>query len=66
VVNPGFHSVPSGPERPDFGAAGTSVAKVLFLGLAALTATFVTMEIPLPRPAWRRGWVHRWPLQYHQ
>ena len=65
MVNPGFHSVPSGPERPDFGAAGTSAAKVLFLGLAALTATFAIME-SLLRPAWRRGWDHRWPLQYHQ
>jgi hypothetical protein len=37
-VKPGFHSVPANPEYPDFGAGGTSVTEVLFLGLAALTA----------------------------
>ena len=66
VVNPGFHSVPAGRERPDSGADGTSVTKVLFLGLAALTANFLYHGKPLLRSAWHRGGVHRWPLQYHQ
>jgi hypothetical protein len=39
MVNPGFHSVPAGPEHPDSGAGGTSVTEVLFLDPAALTAT---------------------------
>jgi hypothetical protein len=38
VVNPGVHSVPAGPGHPDFGAGGTSVTEVLFLGPAALAA----------------------------
>jgi hypothetical protein len=37
-VNPGVHSVPAGPEHSDFGAGGTSVTEVLFLGIAAATA----------------------------
>jgi hypothetical protein len=39
MVKPGFHSVPAGPEHTDFGAGGTSVTEVLFLGPAALTTT---------------------------
>jgi hypothetical protein len=37
-MNPGFHLVPVDPEYPDFGAVGTSVTEVLFLGPLALTA----------------------------
>ena len=39
MVNPGVHSVPAGPEHPDFGAGVTSVTEILFRGRAALTAT---------------------------
>ena len=65
MVNPGFHSVPAGPERPDFGAGGASVAEVPFLGLAALTATFATMGTPTADGLASRL-VYRWPLKYHQ
>jgi len=49
VVNPGFHSVPAGPEHPDFGAGGTSVTEVLFLGPAALAAASKLSGIVLYR-----------------